>query len=115
MLDAGNAQARHSRPIDGTLPSGKLLDGKVVTIAYLVDGQQTAIDGSDHLRLATHHPTGRARRRKRIQRKRLAERADYLSGTYLLVLDHHLTFNLAFATFCDPPGQADKAIPLKEA
>src|SRR5438067_11898166 len=63
VLDARDPETRHAGAVDGALPAGELLDGEAVAVARLVDGEETAVDGRHHLRLAAHHPP-RARRRR---------------------------------------------------
>src|SRR5437868_14941379 len=88
VLDAGDAQPGHARAVDRALPAREFLEAEAIAFAGLVDAQQSAIDGRDHLRLAPDDPTCGRRVRQRVDGERLAERTDDLSGTDFLVLDH---------------------------
>src|SRR5438093_2333476 len=95
MLNARDAKARHAGTINRALPRGEFLERETIAFAGLVDREQTTVHGGYDFRLATNDPTGRRRGRQRVQRQELAERADDMCGTYLLVLDHS---NLKFAS-----------------
>ena len=88
MLDAGDPQALHARAVDRALPRGEFLEREVIALEHFVDRQQAAVDRRDDLGLAPHDPPFGAGRGQVGDRQRLAERADYLSGTDFLVLDH---------------------------
>src|SRR5690348_6287378 len=88
LLDARDPEARHSAAVDRALPAGEFLEAQGIALARLVDRQKAAGDGRDHLGLAADDPTGCRGRRQRLERQRLAERADDLGRTNLLVLEH---------------------------
>jgi len=89
LLDAGDAQARHSAAVDRALPASELLKAQRVTLASLIDRQKPARNGSNDLRLATDDPASGARGRQAIERQRLPERANDLSRANLLVLKNY--------------------------
>src|SRR3982751_430345 len=91
VLDPRHPQTGHAAAVDGPLPAGELLEAERVALAGFVDGQQATGDGGDHFRPAAHDPAGGGGRRQRVERQRLAERADYLGWPDLLVLEHYKT------------------------
>src|SRR5688500_5073166 len=88
MLDPGDSEAGHAGTVDRALPAGKLLEREAVALARLVHAEQAAIDRGHHLGLAANDPARGSRRRQRLDRERLPERADHMGGANLLVLDH---------------------------
>src|SRR5438270_7278128 len=88
LLDARDPQARHAAAIDGALPAGEFLEAERVALAGLVDAEQAAGDGGDHLGLAADDPARGPGRRQRVERQRLPEGADDLGRANLLVLEH---------------------------
>ena len=55
MLNPGDAQPLHARPIDSALPRSEFLEAERIAFEHLVDRQQPAIHRRDHFRLAPHH------------------------------------------------------------
>src|SRR5690242_11357238 len=88
LLDPRDSQARHSAAIHCALPAGEFLEAERIALAGIVDAEKTAGDRCNDFGLAAHDPTSRVCRRQRIERQRLAERADDLGRTNLLVLEH---------------------------
>jgi hypothetical protein len=64
---------------------GELLQAEAVPSASFVHRQQPTGNRRHHFRLAAHNPAGRLGRRKRLKGQRLAERADHLVRTELLI------------------------------
>ena len=89
MLDSGDSKARHSAAVDRALPAGEFLEAEGIALAGFIDGQKPAGDGGNHLCLAAHDPTRRARRGQRFKRQRLAERTDDLCWPELLILKQY--------------------------
>src|SRR5581483_9361068 len=88
LLDSGDPQPGHSAAVHRALPAGEFLETQSVALARFVDRQEAAGDRRDHLGLPADDPAGRRGRRQRLERQRLAERADDLGRTNLLVLEH---------------------------
>src|SRR3954451_6440695 len=88
MPYTGDAESRQAAAVDRALPAGELLKAQRIALAGFVDRKQAPGDGCNDFGLAAHDPAGRPGRRKRLERQGLAERADYLGRTNLLVLEH---------------------------
>lgn len=89
MLQPRDPQPLHTRPVDGALPGGKLFDGQVIALAGFVDGQQSAVDGSNHFGLAPDHLASGVCRRQGLQSERFPERPDDRGGPKSLIFNHH--------------------------
>ena len=68
------------------IEKGQELSGEL--IENLVNGQQPAIDRSNHFRLPAHNPAFGFGRRQVVKRQRLSKGADHLSRSDILVLNH---------------------------
>jgi hypothetical protein len=109
---SGDTQPRHAGTVDRPLPAGEFLERETVAVAGLVHGEQPPVHRGDDFRLAAHHPAGGARRRQRVERERLAERADHLCRPYFLVFDHSYLKTRWHGVSCLPPESTPA--PLKE-
>src|SRR5687767_1767807 len=77
VLKARHPQSLHPRALHRALPVTQLLHFEPVAIAGLVERQQASVDRRHHFRLAPDHPATGVWRGERLQRQRLAERADH--------------------------------------
>src|SRR5689334_5462821 len=88
MLDARDAQSRHSAAVDRALPARELFQAQRIALAGIVHTEKAAGDSRDDFGLAAHDPAGGVRRRKAVERQRFSEGTDDLSWPNLLVLEH---------------------------
>lgn len=56
MLQPRDTQPWHARAIDRAVPSRELFEGEAVAFTGFIDGQQSTVDGGDHLGLAPDDP-----------------------------------------------------------
>jgi hypothetical protein len=64
LLNARGAQAGQAMLVDGHLPAQEFLGGQRVTLAGLLEAEQTAADGGDNLGFAANNPASGAGRWK---------------------------------------------------
>src|SRR5690606_13103143 len=93
LLDPRRAQALHAPAVDRLLPAEEFLGRQAIARQRLLQRQQPAAHGGDHLGLAPDDPALGARRRKIRQGQRRSSRTDHVhlaSAVKALLLQHGL-------------------------
>src|SRR5689334_22276972 len=70
MLQPGHAKAGHAATVDRALPARELFQAERIALAGFIDAEETPGDSGHDFGLPANHPTGRVRRRERIERQR---------------------------------------------
>ena len=64
VLNPSDAKAGHPAAVDRALPTGKFFQAQLIALAGLIDSQEPARNGGNHLRLAADDPASRSCRRQ---------------------------------------------------